>query len=117
MHNASGSNVQKSQRRCRHAPHNAATEPATCCDGNAAPRTRPKCSIKLTVAVNGPPCKSPCHIPAIANHGLSIGKNIAMQYPTTYPAAEYVIVAQYASQSRRQYRTPPTISRYVKYVR
>src|SRR5215470_17649355 len=95
-----GNMTQNNQRRWRQAPHRAATEPATCSEGNAAPRTRPKCSIKLIAAVNGPPCSSPCHIPAIENHGLSIGKNIAMQYPIAYPEAEYAIVAQYAFQSR-----------------
>src|SRR5215813_13134159 len=114
MQITNGSSVQKSQRRCFHAPQIAATEPATCCDGNAAPRTRPKCSMKLIVAVKGPPRSSLCHIPAIENHGLSIGNDIAMQYPMTYPTAEYVIVAQYAFQSRRKYKTPPTIRRYVK---
>src|SRR5882672_8076001 len=101
MQITSGNKVQKSQRRCFQAPHNAATDPATCSEGNAAPRTRPKCSMKLIVAVASPPCSSPCHIPAIENHGLWIGNAIAMTYPITYPAAEYVIVDQYAYQSRR----------------
>src|SRR3981189_3490723 len=98
---ANGNKVQNSQRRCPQAPHNAATDPATCWEGNAAPRTRPKCSMKLMAAVKAPPCSSPCQIPAIANHGLSIGNTMVMKYPMTYPAAEYVIVAQYAFQSRR----------------
>jgi len=57
--------------------------------------------MKLIVAVNGPPCKDPCHAPAIENHGLSIGKKIAITYPIAYPAAEYVITDQYPRQSRR----------------
>ncbi len=81
MHATNGNIVQNSHFRCRHAPHNAATAPATCSEGNAAPRTRPKCSMKLIAAVNGPPWSDPCHVPAIENHGLSIGKKIAMQYP------------------------------------
>src|SRR5258705_3706299 len=101
MHATSGTIPQDSQRRCRHAPHSAATDPATCSEGNAAPRTGPKCSMKLIAAVNGPPCIGPCHTPAIENHGLSIGKKIAMTYPIAYPAAEYVITDQYPRESRR----------------
>src|SRR5690349_5104903 len=101
MHSTSGSITQNSHRLCRHAPHSAANDPATCSEGKAAPRTRPKCSIKLITAVNGPPCKSLCHDPAIANHGLSIGKQIAIRYPIAYATAEYVITDQYARQSLR----------------
>ena len=71
--------AQKSHRRNRHAPHSAATAPATCSDGNAAPRTRPKYSRKFTVAVTDPPASGAFYHPAIANHGLSTGKNIAMK--------------------------------------
>src|SRR5713101_1996347 len=99
MHSTMGAITQNSQRRCRHAPHNAAADPATCSEGNAAPRTLPKCSMKLIAAVNGPPCNGPCHAPAIENHGLSIGKSMAMMYPTAYPVAEYVITDQYPRQS------------------
>ncbi len=101
MHAASGNIAQNSHRRWRHAPHNAATDPATCSEGNAAPRTRPKCSMKLIIAVMGPPCSDPCHDPAIENHGLSIGKKIAIRYPIAYPTAEYVITDQYPRQSLR----------------
>src|ERR1700681_181501 len=107
MHTTRGSITQNSQRRCRHVPHNAATDPATCSEGNAAPRTRPKCSMKLIAVVNGPPSSDPCQAPASENHGLSIGKKIAMPSPIAYPAAEYVITDQYPRQSRRQYKTPP----------
>jgi len=94
MQKTKGRNTQKSHRRCRHAPHNAVIAPATCCEGNAAPCTRPHLSIKLISAVNGPPVNSPCHIPESVNHGLCTGKSIAMMYPSEYPTAEYVITAQ-----------------------
>jgi len=67
--------------------------------------------MKLIVTVNGPPFRGAFHIPTIENHGLSIGKNIAIKYPIEYPAIEYAITDQYARKSRRQYNTPPRISR------
>src|SRR6266446_4850183 len=39
MHKTNGRNTQNSRRLCRHAPKSAATAPATCCEGNAAPCT------------------------------------------------------------------------------
>src|SRR6266403_421748 len=101
MHVTSGNIAQNSHRRWRHAPHNAAPAPATGSEGNAAPRTRPKGSIKLIVAVMGPLCNDPCHAPTIENQGLSIGKKIAIRYPIAYPTAEYVITDQYPRQSLR----------------
>src|SRR5260370_9795374 len=102
MHIPSGKAPKNNHRRCRHAPHIAATDPATCSEGNAEPRTRPKCSIKLIVVVNGPPCKDPCNTPAIENNGLSIGKKIAIKYPNAYTSAEYCNKHQYACRSTRQ---------------
>src|SRR5260370_41955899 len=89
------------RRRYHHPPTNPHPGPATCSEGNAAPRTRPKCSIKLIVAVMGTPCNDPCHAPTIENQGLSIGKKIAIRYPIAYPTAEYVITDQYPRQSLR----------------
>ena len=79
MRKKHGSITQNSQRRNLHAPHRAAVAPATCSEGNAAPLTRPKCSMKLMVAVNGPPASGAFHAPARENHGLSTGKNIAIR--------------------------------------
>ena len=50
MHITSGNITQKSQRRCFHAPQSAATDPATCSEGNAAPRTR-RASVRQTIRV------------------------------------------------------------------
>src|SRR5437899_9770316 len=74
MHRTNGRNIQNSHRLCRHAPQSAATAPATCCEGNAAPCTRPHLSIRLMSAVNGPPARSPCHMPANVNHGRTVDR-------------------------------------------
>src|SRR5271170_2383464 len=101
MHRNTGSITQNIHRRCFHAPHTTAVAPATCSEGNAAPRTLPKCSMKFIVAVIGPPHSGAFHEPASANHGLSTGKQIAITYPIEYPTIEYVITDQYACQFRR----------------